>query len=92
MVDVTLNLGSGRGERILVLMTMQSPAGEFNFRVTPAELGGLRSIRDADWAARRCLHIGEPAGAVSRSQGTWSVRRLARASVASAASGTFSRW
>jgi hypothetical protein len=63
MVDATLNLASGRGEPILVLVKLQSPTWELNFRATPEELADLRSIRDADWAARQCLHIGESAGA-----------------------------
>jgi hypothetical protein len=36
---------------------------ELNFRATQEALMGLRSIRDADWTKRRCLHIGESAGA-----------------------------
>jgi hypothetical protein len=63
MVDVTLNLASGRGEAILVLVKLQSPTWEFNFRATPEQLAGLRSIRDADRATRRTLHVGESAGA-----------------------------
>jgi hypothetical protein len=63
MADVTLNLASGRGEPILVLVKLQSPTWELNFRATLEELAGLRSIRDTNWAARQCLHIGESAGA-----------------------------
>ena len=63
MVDVTLNLASGLDEPILVLVKLQSPTWEFNFRTTPEELAGLSSIRHADWATKRCLHIGESAGA-----------------------------
>lgn len=63
MVDVTLNLASRLSEPILILVKLQSPASELNFRATPEELLGLSSIREADWATWRCLHIGESAGA-----------------------------
>jgi len=63
MVDVTLNLASSPSEQVLVLVKLQAPAWELNFRATPEELVGLSSIRKADWATRRCLHIGESAGA-----------------------------
>lgn len=63
MVDVTLNLASGPDEPILVLVKLQSPDWELNFRAAPEELLDLGSIREADWATRRCLHIGESAGA-----------------------------
>jgi hypothetical protein len=62
MADVTLNLASDPGEPVLVAVKVQSPAWELNFRATPDELAGLRAIREADWAARRCLHVGESAG------------------------------
>jgi hypothetical protein len=62
MVDVTLNQASAPGEPVVVAVKIQSPAWELNFRATPEELAGLSSIREADWAARRCLHIGESAG------------------------------
>jgi hypothetical protein len=63
VVDVTLDLASGRGEPVLLLVKLQSPEWELNVRATPDDLAGLRAIRDTDWAARRCLHIGESAGA-----------------------------
>jgi len=63
MVDVTLNLASRPCEHILVLVKLQSSAWELNFRATPEALMGLGSIREADWAMGRCLHIGESAGA-----------------------------
>jgi hypothetical protein len=62
MVDVSLNVASGGNEAILVLVKLQSPTWEVNFRATPDELARLEGIRDADWAARRCLQVGESAG------------------------------
>ncbi|MEV4401546.1 hypothetical protein AB0J66_05135 [Actinoplanes sp. NPDC049598] len=41
---------------------MIPPSWEFHFRAPPADLARLRSIREADWAARRALHIGECGG------------------------------
>jgi hypothetical protein len=63
MVHVILNLASRRDEPILVAVKLQSPTWELNFRATPEELAGLDSIREADWATRRCLDIGKSAGA-----------------------------
>ncbi|MFY9930912.1 MAG: hypothetical protein WAK82_23210 [Streptosporangiaceae bacterium] len=63
MVHVTLNFASRPADPILVLVKLQSPEWELNFRATPEALMGLRSIRDADWNNRRCLHIGKSAGA-----------------------------
>jgi hypothetical protein len=63
MVHVTLNRASRPSDPILVLVKLQSPGWELNFRATPEALMGLRSIRDADWTKRRCLHIGESVGA-----------------------------
>jgi hypothetical protein len=64
MVLVTLTLASRPSDPISILVKLQSPPEwELNFRATPKALMGLRSIRDADWTKRRCLHIGESAGA-----------------------------
>jgi hypothetical protein len=63
MADVTLNLASGPGEPMLVLVKVQTSAWEFNFRATPEDLAALGAIRDTDWARRKCLHVGESAGA-----------------------------
>jgi hypothetical protein len=63
MVNVTLNLASRSSEPTLVLVKLQSSTWELNFRATPEELMGLGSIRQADWAMRRSLHIGNSAGA-----------------------------
>ena len=63
VTDVALNRaydGAGRGG---VLVKLSCDAWEFNFWATVEELAGLSSIREADWQARRCLHIGESAGA-----------------------------
>jgi len=59
---VTLNLASRHDVPIWVLVKLQTPAWELNFWATPQELAGLGSIRDTDYAAGRCLHIGESAG------------------------------
>ena len=45
-----------------VAVKLQSPAWELNLRATPGELAALSGIRSADWASRRCLHVGESAG------------------------------
>jgi hypothetical protein len=63
MVNVTLNRASRPSDPTLVLVKLQSPAWELNFRATPEALMGLGSIREADWATRRCLEIGKSAGA-----------------------------
>jgi hypothetical protein len=63
VVNVTLNPASRPGDPVLILVKIQSPGWELNFRGTPEELMGLSSIRAADWSARRCLHIGQSAGA-----------------------------
>jgi hypothetical protein len=62
MADVSLHLISDDGEPTMVLVKLQAPDWELNFRATPEDLAGLGTIRDTDWAARRCLHIGESAG------------------------------
>lgn len=62
MADVTLDLASAPGEPALVAVKLQTSRWELNFRATPDELAGLDAIRDTDWAARRCLHVGECAG------------------------------
>jgi hypothetical protein len=41
---------------------LQSPTWELNFTATPDELASLHAIRDADWASRRGLHVGQSAG------------------------------
>jgi hypothetical protein len=64
MVNVTLNAaGPDDEDRTLVLVMLQSPSWVFSFRATLGELDGLRSIREADWLARRSLHIGRSADA-----------------------------
>ncbi|GAB3881452.1 hypothetical protein GCM10029964_037540 [Kibdelosporangium lantanae] len=62
VVDVTLALASGPGEATMVLVKLQAPTWELNFRATADDLARLSQVRDTDWAARRCLHIGESAG------------------------------
>jgi hypothetical protein len=62
MVDVSLNVASSADGAMVVSVKLQSPTWEVNFRATPDELAGLEGIREADWAARRCLRVGECAG------------------------------
>jgi len=62
-VDFALNLAYDRAGKELVLVKLSAPAWEFDFYATSEQLAGLASIRDADWRARRCLHIGKSAGA-----------------------------
>ncbi|MFC0526876.1 hypothetical protein [Phytohabitans kaempferiae] len=62
MVDVTVDPVSGPGEPTLVAVKLQASGWELNLRATPAALATLGQIREADWAARRCLHVGESAG------------------------------
>jgi hypothetical protein len=57
-----LSLASAWGEPLLLLVKLQSQHWELNFRATPDDMAGLDAIRDTDWAARRCLHIGRSAG------------------------------
>ena len=45
-----------------VVVVLQAPMWEFHFRAHPTELAQLRSIRDADWAARRSLQVGAAGG------------------------------
>lgn len=59
---MTLNLASARGEPVLLQVKLQSQQWELNLRATADDLAGLGAIRDTDWAARRCLHIGQSAG------------------------------
>ena len=60
---VALDLEYDRAGRELVAVKLSTPMWEFNFRAPSEELAGLGSIRDANWQARRSLHIGESAGA-----------------------------
>ena len=65
MTDVAVALNDARDQagRELVLVKLSTPTWEFNFWATQEDLIGLNSIRDANWLARRCLHIGQSAGA-----------------------------
>jgi hypothetical protein len=62
-VTVVLDRAFDRARREVVLVKLSAQAWEFNFWATAEELAGLGSIREADWLARRCLHIGVSAGA-----------------------------
>jgi hypothetical protein len=61
MVDVTIE--AAPGEPQIMLVKLQSPVWELNFRATREELLSLHGIRDAVWADRRSLHVGTSAGA-----------------------------
>jgi hypothetical protein len=51
----------GDDPAVMVVM-LQAPAWEFHFWVHLSELVRLRSIRGADWSARRSLQIGATGG------------------------------
>lgn len=44
------------------MVMLQAPSWEFHFWAHLGELTRLRSIRQADWSARRALQIGDAAG------------------------------
>ncbi|OZV74976.1 hypothetical protein CA850_29405 [Micromonospora echinospora] len=44
------------------MVMLQAASWEFHFRAHLRELARLRSIRQADWSARRALQIGDAAG------------------------------
>ncbi|MEU1969281.1 hypothetical protein ABZ541_24305 [Micromonospora sediminicola] len=52
---------SGDDPAVVVVM-LQTPTWEFHFWAHLSELARLRSIRQADWSARRALQIGDAAG------------------------------
>jgi len=60
--DVSLELNSAPGEPVFVAVKLQSPSWELNFRAGPEELMRLGTIRETNWAPRRCLHVGRCAG------------------------------
>jgi hypothetical protein len=60
--DLSLGLASPPGEPILVAVKLQTPSWELNFRASPDELISLSTVRETDWADRRCLHVGQCAG------------------------------
>jgi hypothetical protein len=61
MVDVTFDIESSPGAPVLV--KLQAKTWEVNVWAPLADLARLHDIRDADWAARRCLAIGTSARA-----------------------------
>jgi hypothetical protein len=66
MIDVTLNpasRGNDRDRPALLLVKLQAPGLEFNFRASPSELEHLRGLLGEDWTTRRSLHLGQSAGA-----------------------------
>ncbi|WP_174528240.1 hypothetical protein [Micromonospora maritima] len=52
---------SGDDPAVVVVM-LQTPTWEFHFWAHLSELARLRSIRQADWSARRALQIDDAAG------------------------------
>ncbi|MDQ7905333.1 hypothetical protein RB614_12440 [Phytohabitans sp. ZYX-F-186] len=58
VVDVTIE----RRADGFVAVKLQAPEWELNLRATAADLVTLEGIREADWASRRSLHVGEAAG------------------------------
>ncbi|MEV0330487.1 hypothetical protein AB0H63_29125 [Micromonospora echinospora] len=53
---------SGDHDPAVVMVMLQAASWEFHFRAHLRELARLRSIRQADWSARRALQIGDAAG------------------------------
>ena len=62
-MDLSLSRAYDQAGRKVLAVKISTSAWEFNFQATAEELAGLSSIREADWDARRCLRIGESAGA-----------------------------
>jgi hypothetical protein len=56
VVNVSISPDGDDPDRVAVIL--RGPSWEFQFRVQPQELCRLRDIRDADWSARRALHLG----------------------------------
>ncbi|MFC3987657.1 hypothetical protein [Actinoplanes siamensis] len=60
MVNVFIE-ADGDDPAVVVVM-LQAPTWEFHFLAQLSDLARLRSIRDADWATRSALQIGEAGG------------------------------
>ncbi|SNT28586.1 hypothetical protein SAMN05421812_104247 [Asanoa hainanensis] len=60
MVNVTIDR-SGDDPAVAMVM-LQAPSWVFHFEAHLGDLARLRSIREADWSARRALRIGDAAG------------------------------
>ncbi|MGX7669125.1 hypothetical protein [Plantactinospora sp. DSM 117369] len=60
MVNVMIDRNAD--DPAVVTVMLQAPSWEFHFCAHLSEVARLRSIREADWAARRSLQIGDAAG------------------------------
>lgn len=60
MVDVMIDRRAE--DPAVVAVMLRAPTWELHFAAQISELARLRSIREADWAARRSLRIGDVAG------------------------------
>jgi hypothetical protein len=60
MVNVMIDRSSEDPAGVMVMR--QAPSWEFHFEARLSDLARLRSIREADWSARRALQIGDAAG------------------------------
>ncbi|WP_460526800.1 hypothetical protein [Flindersiella endophytica] len=62
-MDVTLDRETGDGDEAQVVVKLQTPDWELNIHAAAEAVAELGAIRETNWAARRCLHIGYSAGA-----------------------------
>ncbi|GIG93032.1 hypothetical protein [Plantactinospora endophytica] len=60
MVNVMIDRSAD--DPAVVMVMLQAPSWEFHFCAHISEVARLRSIREADWSARRALQIGDAAG------------------------------
>ncbi len=57
-----MSIETGADDPAAVVVMVQAPTWQFHFRTHLSDLARLSSIRDADWTARRALHVGEAGG------------------------------
>ncbi|WP_127499939.1 hypothetical protein [Actinoplanes solisilvae] len=59
---VSVSIDSDGDDPAVVVVMLSAPSWEFHFWAHLSELARLRSIREADWSARRSLQIGDARG------------------------------
>jgi hypothetical protein len=57
-----VSIQAGGDDPAVMMVPLRAPSWEFHFWAHLSELARLRSIREADWSARRPLQIGEAGG------------------------------
>ncbi|MGW5667985.1 hypothetical protein [Micromonospora sp. NPDC003776] len=62
MVNVVID--DNRDDPAVVMVMLQGPSWELHVWIYLSELGRLRSLREADWTARRSVQIGEDGAGV----------------------------